>query len=182
MKQTKQRRVLSKLHVRMRFFFLLTATMLAVPLHATTVQRLSFDDLVSQANAIILGRVVASQSSWTKDGKLILTQTTFQVQEGLKGTSPKTLTVTTIGGQVGSTILHVSGMPAFAPGETAVIFLEKSGAYSTVLGLNQGKFSVANGAISNSVHGLSFSDDATAMPVTMPVEEFKRRIQQRLRQ
>src|SRR5690348_2015187 len=103
MKQTKPRCEWSKLDVKIRLFPILTAILLATPLHATTVRHLSFDDLVSQAKDIFVGRVIASQSSWTKDGKLILTQTTFQVQEGLKGTSPKTVTVTTVGGQVGRT-------------------------------------------------------------------------------
>ena len=152
-----------------------------MPLAATTVQHLSLDDLVAKAQTIVVGRVLDSQSSWTKDRKLILTQTTIEVQERLKGAPAKTLTVTTIGGQVGRDVLHVSGMPAFQKDETAVIFLERSGAYTTVLGLSQGKFSINNGEVSNALTGLSFtSPTVAARPVRMPVEEFKRQIQQRL--
>jgi hypothetical protein len=172
---------LSKEQVRTKVILIIAAIILAVPLNATTVQRLSFDDLVSKAETIIVGHVLDSQSSWTKDGKLILTQTTVEVQEQLKGTPPRLVTVTTVGGKVGTSILHVSGMPAFERNETAVIFLERSGSYSTVLGLNQGKFSVANGEVANSISGLSFNDAATSRPMRMPLDEFKRQIQQRLR-
>ena len=175
MEQTKAQPELSKTAVKAKLVvcFLIATVGLVVPLRATTVQHLSFDDLVSKANTIVIGRILDSQTSWTKDGKLILTQTTVEVQEGLKGTPAKTVTVTTIGGQIGSTILHVSGMPAFVRDETAVIFLERSGAYSTVLGLNQGKFSINNGEVSNSNTGLTFSDGAAVKPVRMPLDEFK---------
>jgi hypothetical protein len=154
--------------------------MLATPLRATVVQRLNLDALVSRADSIIIGRVLDSSASWSKDGKLILTHTTVAVQEGLKGSPAKTVTVTTIGGQIGKTILHVSGMPSFEHDETAVIFLEKSGDYSTVLGLNQGKFSVKNGEVSNAINGLTFNEVVAAKAMRMPLDELKRQIQQRL--
>ena len=148
---------------------------------ATTVQRLNLDDLVLRSETIIVGRVVDSHSSWTKDGKLILTQTTVEVQERLKGPVVKSVQVTTIGGQVGKTILQVSGLPAFTPNETAVIFLERSNGYLTVLGLNQGKFSIRDGQVTSNLTGLSFSDGATNSKfVRLPLDEFKRQIQQRL--
>src|SRR5262245_59107706 len=98
----------SKQPVKSKLWLLIPVILLSIPLSATTVQHLSFDDLISKADMIVVGRVVDSQPSWTKDGKLILTQTTLQVQEPLKGTPAKTITVTTIGGQIGRTILHVS--------------------------------------------------------------------------
>jgi hypothetical protein len=151
-----------------------------LPLRATTVQRLTLDDMVSKAETIVIGRVINSQSAWTKDGKLILTQTTLEVQEGLKGTTRKTVTVTTLGGRVGNAVLHVSGMPTFQLDETAVIFLERSSSYLTVLGLSQGKFSIVNGEVSNHLNGLSFEGGAPGVPTRMRLTDFKRQIQQRL--
>jgi hypothetical protein len=184
MKTNQERRFLVEATVRLKWCFpavLILILVMQLPMSATTVQRLSLDDLVSKAETIVIGHVVESKSSWTKDGKLILTQTTLQVQEGLKGTATKSIQVTTIGGQIGKTLLHVSGMPAFQPDETAVIFLEKSSGYLTVLGLNQGKFSIRNGEITNTLNGLTFSNgDQNVKPVRMPLEEFKHQIQQRL--
>ena len=165
-----------------KYFFLFCVSILAglAPLYATSVQRLSFDDLVAKAQSIVEGSVVNAQTVRSSDGKLILTNYTIQVEESLKGSNKKTVTLTTIGGRIGNTVLHVSGMPVFQTGEKAVLFLEQAGAYTTVVGLNQGKFTISNGQIANSVAGLSFSDGAPGNPVSMSLDEFKRQVQVRL--
>jgi hypothetical protein len=157
----------------------LTATFLD-SLDASTVRRLTFDDLVAKAEAIVVGQVVDSRTYWTTDKKLILTSYRVQVGESLKGRALQTITVTTVGGKVGNTILHVSGMPEFQPGENAVVFLERSGDYTTVVGLNQGKFRISNGEVSNVLSGLSFSDGSAGNAVKMPLDEFKRQIKLRI--
>jgi hypothetical protein len=148
--------------------------------YATTVRRLSFDDLVAKAQLIVAGQVTDSRTYRTSDGKLILTSYTIQVGENIKGKTPTTLTVTTVGGRIGNAILLVSGMPQFDTGENAVLFLEQSGAYTTVVGLNQGKFRVSNGEVSNTMAGLSFPDGNAGKPLKMPVDEFKRQIKVRI--
>ena len=157
-------------------FTIILILALAGPMAATTVRRLSFDELVSKAHSIVVGQVRDARTFWTADGKLILTSYTLQVRESMKGTVPSTVVVTTIGGRIGNTVLHVSGMPAFETGETAVVFLEQSGAYSTVLGLGQGKFLVSNDQVSNSVNGISFDDGTAGRPTKMPLIELKRQI------
>jgi microcompartment protein CcmK/EutM len=149
-------------------------------LQATSVQRLSFEELVAKSQAIVQGSVVSTKTYRSSDGKLILTSYTIQVSESLKGSPGKTVTLTTVGGRIGNTVLQVSGMPVFQPGENAVLFLEQAGPYTTVVGLNQGKFTVANGKISNSVAGLSFPDGGYGSPVRMPLDEFKRQVKLRL--
>jgi hypothetical protein len=183
MKTNEWRRHLVEGSVRTKFCllaFLILILSAKPPLSATTVQRLSLDDMVAKAETIVIGRVINSQSSWTKNGKLILTQTTFEVQEGLKGVATKTVTITTVGGRVGNAVLHVSGMPSFQPDETAVIFLERSNNYLTVLGLSQGKFSIVNGEVSNHLSELTFAGGGASVPTRMRLTEFKRQIQQRL--
>jgi hypothetical protein len=150
------------------------------PSYATTVHRLSFDDLVSKSQSIVSGRAIDTRTYRSADGKLILTSYTFEVEQTLKGGAASTVVITTIGGRVGNTILHVAGMPSFSVGENAVVFLERSGAYNTVVGLTQGKFSVVNGEVANSISGLSFSDNAPGQPLRMALDEFKHQIQLRL--
>ena len=162
------------------FIFVFSLLVLLDSAHATTVRRLSFDELVAKAQMIVAGQVTDSTTYRTSDGKLILTSYTVQVGENIKGKAPATMTVTTIGGKLGNTILRVSGMPQFQTGESAVLFLEKSGAYTTVVGLNQGKFSISKGEISNTFTGLSFPDGNAATPLKMPVDEFKRQIKLRI--
>jgi len=150
------------------------------PLQATSVRRLSFDDLISSANSIVEGSVVSSNTYRSSDGKLIFTSYTINVQESLKGSTPQLVTVTTVGGRVGNTILHVAGMPVFQPGDRAILFLEQSKSYTTIVGLNQGKFAISNGEVSNSISGLSFPDGAAGKSVKMPLDEFKKQIKLRI--
>jgi hypothetical protein len=149
-------------------------------LQATSVRRLNFDELIASAHSIVEGSVVSSNTYRSIDGKLILTSYTINVQESLKGNTPQTVTVTTVGGRIGNTILHVAGMPAFQPGDRAVLFLEQSKSYTTIVGLNQGKFAISNGEVSNSVNGLSFPDGAAGKSLRMPLDEFKKQIKLRV--
>ena len=155
---------------------------LLVSAQATTVRRLSFDDLVAKADTIVSGQVVDSQTYWTPDKKLILTSYTVQIGDNIKGKTPPTVTITTVGGRIGNTVLRVSGMPQFKTGESAVLFLERSGTYTTVVGLNQGKFRITNGEVSNTVTGLSFPDGNPGTTLKMPIDEFKRQIKRRITQ
>jgi hypothetical protein len=152
---------------------LLTATSSA----ATTVERLTLDTLVKKASSIVVGTVRSSRTFWSDNRRLILTTYNIEVAETMKGQPSRIVELTTIGGTVGDVTLHVAGMPTFAKGESAVVFIEKSGAFSTVVGLGQGKFAVNNGEVSNSMTGLEFPDGATGRPVKMPIESFKSRIQ-----
>jgi hypothetical protein len=147
---------------------------------ATTVQRLTLDDLVQKAQSIIHGKVRTVRTHWSTDGKIILTTYTIDIEETIKGNSAKSLEVTTIGGKIGDLTLYVSGMPAFDAGESAVVFLERSAGYSTVVGLSQGKFTVTNGEVSNDVSQLSFPDGRGGVPLKMGLADFKRQIRSRI--
>src|SRR3989442_1639064 len=117
----------------------------AISSHATSVQRLTLDDMVKRAHAIVHGRVRSSNAHWSPDGKLILTTTTIEISEAMKGQTGRTIQLTTLGGKVGDVTMFVAGMPAFETGEDAVVFVENTGQSKTVLGLSQGKFAVLNG-------------------------------------
>jgi hypothetical protein len=104
----------------------------------------------------------------------------MDVQETLKGQNSSTLEFTTIGGKIGDFILHVAGMPVFAAGEDAVVFVERTGPFSTVVGLGQGKFTIANGEVSNNVSNLEFADGAPSSPTRMPISRFKQQIKNSL--
>lgn len=143
---------------------------------ATTVERFSLDELSLRSQTIIQGVVRGSRSFWSPDRKLILTATTLEVTESLKGQTARTVEVTTVGGQVDDTVLHVSGMPSFTAGENVVVFMERSGAFTTVFGLGQGKFTVSNGTVMNAVSDLNFADGAAPREIRMPVQSFKNAI------
>ena len=161
---------------------LLSFLLLFLPIasHATTVERLTLDDLVKKANRIVVGRVNGARTYWA--GNIILTSYTIDVQETIKGQSSHNIEVTTIGGTIGDLTLHVAGMPSFRDGEDAVVFVENTGSVSTVVGLSQGKFAVRNGEVANSVGGLEFTGRGAGAPLKMPLESFKTQIRLRLNQ
>src|SRR5262245_25811107 len=144
--------------------------------HATTVERLGLEDLVKKARTIVVGKVTGSRTYWSANGKLILTDYTVEVDETLKGQAARRMAVTAIGGKIGDLELHVSGMPAFQQGENAVVFIEQSGGYQTVVGLGQGRFTVTNGEVANKVGGLTFPDGRPGSPLRLPLQEFKAQI------
>jgi len=155
---------------------LLAILFTAVFAYATTVQRLGLEDLAKKAHTIVVGRVTNSRTYWSPNGKVILTNYTFQVDESIKGQAGRNVEITTIGGRIGEVELRVSGMPSFQTGENAVVFLEQSAGYQTVLGLGQGKFTVMAGQVVNSIGDLSFPDGRPGVPTRMPLPDFKTRI------
>lgn len=164
---------MTKTRSLLAFLFVLFLTTLS---QATTVERLNLDGLVKKAHKIVVGKVRNSRTYWSGNGKLILTNYTIDVQETMKGQASSTLELTTIGGKIGDLTLHVAGMPTFAKDENAVVFVEDTGAYSTVVGLGQGKFTVTNGEVSNNVSDLEFPGGAASKPTRMPLATLKRQI------
>src|SRR5437870_5001020 len=88
-------------------------TGLSTEIRATTVERLSLEELTVRSQGIVEGVVRGSRTYWSPDGRLILTSTTIDVTDAIKGQAVRTVEVTTVGGQIGDTVLHVGGMPAF---------------------------------------------------------------------
>ncbi len=111
---------------------LLAMFLMAASAYATTVQRLGLEDLTKKAHDIVVGRVTNSRTYWSSNRKLIFTSYTLQVDESIKGQAARSVEITTIGGKIGDVELHVSGMPSFQAGESAVVFLEQSAGYQTV--------------------------------------------------
>ena len=111
---------------------LLAMFLMAASAYATTVQRLGLEDLTKKAHDIVVGRVTNSRTYWSSNRKLIFTSYTLQVDESIKGQAARSVEITTIGGKIGDVELHVSGMPSFQSGESAVVFLEQSAGYQTV--------------------------------------------------
>ena len=165
-------------------FALLLSLIVLLPAaaYATTVERLDLDDLVRKAGSVVVGKVGASRTYWSADRKIILTTYTIEVEENLKGRGARSIELTTVGGTIGNVELHVSGMPAFEKDEKAVIFVENTGAFKTVVGLGQGKFTVMNDEVSNNVQGLAFPDGRSARNMKMPLAAFKRQIRSLARQ
>ena len=92
---------------------------------STVVIPPSFDELVTRAQSIFVGEVIDRQSIWesTAQGRSIVTQVTFKVDDVWKGSVGPITRLEFLGGTIGEVTLEVSGVPAFAIGQRDVLFV-----------------------------------------------------------
>lgn len=130
-----------------RLAALALATLLAVPAaHAAVAVAASFDDKVDNAQAIILGRCIRTESKMDPSGRWIVTYSTFAVEKTFKGGAAGEMTVVTPGGSVGSLHQSTVGVPDFREGDEHVLFVKNSKIGPTVLYFDQGTYEVRTDA------------------------------------
>ena len=160
--------------MRRRFLwtlFLIGWLVLAIVSQATTLARLSFDELAQKATAVARVRCLASSSVW-RNGE-IWTDTEFEVLEQNKGTSLRILHIFLPGGKVAHIQSRVDGVPNFHAGEEMYLFLWNApGKETSVLGWAQGTFRV----VRNQENDLAqVTQDSAVMPVFDPAtKQFRR--------
>jgi hypothetical protein len=123
------------------------------PAGATTVPDLSVSEMATRSELIFTGRVVDQSSHLDRqviDGRTsvrVLTDTTFAVEQVLKGEKVRTFTLTQIGGTAGEGTERrtqvIWGQATFTVGESVVLFLEHADTGRWVVtGLAQGKYTL----------------------------------------
>jgi hypothetical protein len=117
----------------------LTVALLA-PVQATTLRPATLQDLISSADHIFIGQVVATESRWA--GKKILTSNTIAVSRIVKGAPGQSFTLTTLGGRVGAIAQTVPSSPRLQEGQEVLIFAGRAGGHNLVVYMNQGLFDV----------------------------------------
>jgi hypothetical protein len=118
-------------------------TLCAVIAHATSLSRLSFDQLAKTSTAVARLRCIGATSFW-ESGE-IWTETRFEVLELDKGLLPRTVSIRMMGGSDGHLRSHVDGVPVFRAGEEVYLFMyRRSGESYRVLGWSQGTFRIAH--------------------------------------
>jgi len=143
----------STTHIRRRALVLLSGVLVLTTgpsADATTVRQFDLEEMVETARQIFLGTCLSARCE-ASDDEGICTRTRFKVEERIKGTfDADTLQLRLPVGTVDGIRCTIPGMPSFAPGEEVVLFLTEEGAdgYPWVVGLSQGKFSVASDPVS----------------------------------
>jgi hypothetical protein len=94
--------------------------------HATTLVRMDLSALARSAELIVRARFTGSKTRW--ENGAIWTFADLAVIEPLKGAPPATLRVRLPGGRTGHVETRIEGVPQFAAGEEAVLFLERTSA------------------------------------------------------
>lgn len=111
--------------------------------HATTLVKLSFDDLVQAADGVLAGTVADIVSRKAQDG-MIYTFVTLDALEIIRGSyDGERFTLRLEGGEVEGEVLEVEGAPSFREGERVVVFVEGNGERIVpIAGWEQGLFRV----------------------------------------
>ena len=123
----------------------LLLTLLSSSAIATTLLKLSMNDLVDKSEAIVHGEVI--ELTPIKENGRIYTYIALDVKEQLKGASTERVEFRVLGGRIDDLVTIVHGSPNFALGEGVLVFLERpvEDKPLVVTGMVQGKFSIAIG-------------------------------------
>ena len=108
------------------------------------VQPINLRQLVDQADIVFVGKCVATRSRWDDALRIILTDSTFEVVDYLKGGGETRITITELGGALPERNLGmmVPGMAQFREDEEVVLFVRAVNELNRVVGGARGKYSI----------------------------------------
>lgn len=166
--------------------------LLLVPgeLWAASQRQFTLETMVTEADDIVLGRVVQTEAHW--QGEMIMTTTVIDVEDTLKGRPGSRIEITQPGGtamhpKIGAPVtMTVSTHVAFRPDERVLLFLraEKPGNLQ-IVGAHQGKFVVREEPATRrdrlatgpkQLEVTREDDHATVTPNTMALDDMRRKI------
>ena len=127
------------------------------------MRKLSMEDLARKADTIVLGTVTKQESAWDDHHTAIYTIVTLEVERVLVGREVQVVTLQVAGGSVGSMGMRTSNDAVFWDGERAIVFLDTSAVPSTVVGMQQGKFTVKDNTVTGIGETWGLEDFITAV-------------------
>jgi hypothetical protein len=166
---------------------LLLTVLAATVLSGTTLEKLTFDEMVAKSTQIVRGKITLSHVR--QHGPIFYSHYKIQVAEQFKGPAAKVIDVVLPGGTIGRSQQTFSGVPQIAPDTELVLFLWQSKSGLThVIGLTQGMFQVGKDSTGATVFSREpiregLIDGRTGRPVTdgglrMSANEFATRVRQ----
>ena len=155
------------------FLAILLCAVAHLPARAASVLPLYLDEMIDTATTAFEGRVTANRTERDAATKLVVTYTTFEVVDVLKGAVGTKYEIKQIGGKLPDEALEyrVHGVPTFSVGETYVVFLAGVSpiGFSSPIGLSQGRFGVQEHATGRRVaNGRDFRDMTSRITAKLP--------------
>ena len=158
---------------------------------ATSVPRMSFEELTDHSEMVVSGEVARTWSEWDSDHKFIWTHHELAVSGTQKGTAAATVVVSEPGGIVGGLGMSIAGSVVYQNGDKVVAFLQRmpNGLLRTT-GWGQGKYRVDGGRLhaDESLRGIEIVNGKSAVSGSslrslegMTVNELSVRIASRVR-
>lgn len=118
---------------------------------AASAVRISDENLVASAHAIVTGRVTYIESHWDADRSNIYTDISIQLDQVIKGNiSSQTIVIEQVGGKVGDREAWLTGSPSFKLNEDVLLFLragENGTLHTAHLGMGKFTLSAANNTV-----------------------------------
>lgn len=132
----------------MRLLAGLVALVVCGTAHATTLVPLDLPSLTSRAERVVLARVERQEARWSGGHDAIYTDVVLRIERAYKGEGKagEEIVVRREGGTVDGVAMMVYGAPTFVEGEEVLVFSERRGPASWVVGMTQGKLRVARDA------------------------------------
>lgn len=123
----------------MRFLAVVTILTVSLSLRATTLERMSMDDIATKSTTIVRGTVGSCAGELRHT--MVFTRCEINVTETWKGTAAAKSTVYVPGGAARGLRQNITGVPQLAAGQEYVFFLwsGRSG-INQIIGLTQGVF------------------------------------------
>jgi hypothetical protein len=119
---------------------------------ATTLVRMSLEQLSHAAGEIVRGHVVSQETRWNETNTQIVTLTTIFVDQRIKGRAPAAVVVEQPGGTLGNIRSRVAGTVRFHAGGDYLLFLEPAKADPSrrlLVGMMQGAYRIYRDASTN---------------------------------
>lgn len=92
---------------------------------ATTVLEVPLSQMARDSAMVVRARVLSQQTAWSDDGPRIITRTTLQVIDALKGAPMSHVVLQQVGGTLDGITVRIPGDAVLTPGEDVVVFLER---------------------------------------------------------
>lgn len=153
--------------VRLRPALAFLPLLLSSPAIATTIARLSLDQMTARSEMIVSGTISDSFTAWDVEHKYIWTHYIVTVDNAVKGAVARTVEIAEPGGVVGIVAMNIGGATGYRKGENVLIFLERMpNGYLRTAALGQGKYGIdAQGRL----HGLTLKDVDLVAGASSPI-------------
>ncbi len=105
---------------------------------ASLLTTMSLRELVEASDRIVVAKVTSVKAAWDSSHRKILSTIEVDIEQTWKGEPTGRSIIVQPGGTIGDLEMSVGGMPRFAPGERALLFLHGR-VRPQVVGMSQGK-------------------------------------------
>jgi hypothetical protein len=116
---------------------------LTAPTLASVVMQVSLEQMTTESDVVVYARVGEQRVTWDEDHARILTLTTIEVIDAIKGAHKgDLLTIYQVGGTLDGITYRIAGALQFAPGEELVFFAQRFKDKIVSYGMGLGKYAV----------------------------------------